>query len=63
MHREPTFTPPPLFIFEHTRDDAIHNATVLENYNFNINEAIRAKTEVKFAMALSSNILLYSKNF
>jgi hypothetical protein len=31
---------PTLFIFENSREAAIHNATVLENYNYNIHIAI-----------------------
>jgi hypothetical protein len=31
---------PTLFIFENSREAALHNAIVLENYNYNINNAI-----------------------
>ena len=33
----------PLFIFERSRDAALHNAIVLESFNFDIDQAIRAQ--------------------
>lgn len=41
-HREPS-QKIPLFIFEHSREAALHNAIVLENFYFDIDKAIQAQ--------------------
>jgi hypothetical protein len=41
--RETTPLKTPLFIFERSRDAALHNAIVLEQFNFNINKAINSQ--------------------
>jgi hypothetical protein len=41
-HKEPP-QKTPLFIFERSRDAALHNAIVLESFNFDIDKSIRAQ--------------------
>jgi hypothetical protein len=41
-HRD-TIQAQPLFIFERSREAALHNAIVLKSYNFNIDQATRAQ--------------------
>jgi hypothetical protein len=44
-----TTTRPPLFIFEYSQEAALHNAIVLENYNFDVNKALRAQENSQVA--------------